>query len=353
MQKKRVLFIAALATKKLNYDGERNKSSDVLNALKGTEKYDFTVINLSRNKIIQIIKMIFSYLFKKYDYVFISKCIVGGSKALHILNKIRKNENIYFYIIGNGYYGFDDKKIYFEDIKKCKKLIVESQEVKESMLVKDILPNQMAIFPCLKPKIDIDVLERRYTKEQKLNLLYFSRINPEKGLGDLVDTIIKINNNFKEPIFHLDIAGGVSDEPGIEEFNRLIIEKCNKYNFLRYLGMTLRIDGIDSYKKIQEYDLHVFPSRFKQECAPGSILDMFVAGVPTLSAKYPSYKTLLNEDNSILFEQQNNADLEDKLLYVYHEGYKFLNEKRKLSHKEYENYTSDAFIEFLKLNDFE
>ena len=116
--------------------------------------------------------------------------------------------------------------------------------------------------------------------------------------------------------------------------------------------MALRITGVESYKMLQKYDIHVFPSHFKQECAPGAILDMFVAGVPTLSSKYSSYKNLLNEDNSYLFEQCNNNDLEEKLLYIYENGYKELNKKRFLSFKERLKYTDNAFIQLLEKVDF-
>lgn len=350
---KRVLFVASLPTKKMNFDGERNKSRDVLNALRKTGKYKFTIANFSKNKYIQMLKMLIIYFFRKFDYIFISKCIVGGSYALHMLNKIRKNKQVYFYIIGNGYYGFEDKTIYFEDIANCKHLIVESENVADSMIKKGCERRKMSIFPCLKPTYDIVPLEKTYQKEQPLKLLFFSRINPEKGLGDLIDTIIKINESNKKTIFYLDIAGGVSNEPGIEEFNEEVIKKCKRYDYLSYLGMGLRINGIESYKRIQQYDLHVFPSRFKQECAPGAILDMFIAGVPTLSAKFPSYKGLLNEDNSFLFEQNNMTDLENKLLDIYKNASKVLNNKRKLSFDEHYKYTDQKFLEHLSSIGFE
>ena len=300
-----------------------------------------------------MIKMLINCFFKKYDYIFVSKCIVGGSIAIHFLNRVNKNCNIYFYIIGNGYSGFKDKKIYFEDITKCEKIIVESDIVKESMVLKGNSEEKIHVFPCLKPIYNIDVLEKNYIKKQPLKLIYFSRINPDKGLGDLIYVLIELNKDSTNPLFYLDIAGGVSDEPGIKEFNELIIEKCNQYSFLNYLGMSLRIENEDSYLKLQHYDLHVFPSRFTQECAPGSILDMFIAGVPTLSSKYPSYKTLLNEENSVLFNQNNIEDLKEKLMYVYNNADKILNTKRELSHREYFKYTEDKFLTFLNAIGFE
>ena len=346
MKKKKILFIASLPTKKFNFDGERNKSRDILNALKQTDKYRFSVIDLSKNKIFQMIKLVILHLFKKYNYIFVSKCIVGGSLALHIINKINKHEKKYFYIVGNGDYGLKDKHIYYEDIKICDHIIIESEEVKQSFINLFDL-DKMHIFPCLKPYYELDVVTKDYKPNQPLKLIYFSRINPDKGLGDLLEVVIKINSKFEKPILYLDVSGGVSNEPGIKEFNEKVKKICESHSYLNYLGMSLRINGIESYKQLQNYDLHVFPSRFKQECAPGSILDMFLAGVPTLSAKFPSYSGLLSENDSFLFEQNNLDDLETKLIYVYNNSY-LLNDKRINSHSEYYKYTDKAFISFLK-----
>ena len=348
MKKKKILFVASLPAAKFNFDGERNKSRDVLNVLKRDDRFSITVINLSKNRIFQTMKMIYKHIFFKYYHIFISKCIVGGSFAIHILQMFKKTNNIYFYIIGNGYCGFDNKTIYFKNIAQCKHLIVESNEVKDSMVIKNIQPEKISIFPCLKPTYKIDVIEKDYSVKRPLKLIFFSRINPDKGLGDLMRVLIDINESSETPLFYLDIAGGVSKEPGIKQFNEFVVDTCKKYTYFNYLGLTLKIDGIESYKKLQEYDLHVFPTRFKQECAPGSVLDMFIAGVPTLSAMFPSYKCLLNETNSILFEQSNTDDMKNKLIYIYHNASKILNKKRHLSHWEYFKYTDTAFIIFLK-----
>lgn len=348
MKKTRLLFIAPLPTKRMNFDGERNKSRDVFKALIKSNKYKIKLIDLSRNKFLQIIKMIFIALFRCYDAAFVCKCIVGGSLVLHILNKISKKKPKYFYIVGNGFEGLESKKIYFDDINLCTSVIVESKKVKQSMISKGLEDKKIHIFPCLKPTYEIECVNRSYKAKQPLKLIYFSRINPDKGLGDLIDVVIEINRRFSSPILYLDISGGVSNEPGIKEFNEHVIEQCKTHDFLRYLGMNLKIEGLDSYKKLQAYDLHVFPSRFKQECAPGSILDMFIAGVPTLSSKFPSYKDLLSDDNSFFFEQGSKTDLENKLLYIFENSQKELNKRRFSSFEQRLKYTDDKFLELIE-----
>ena len=344
---KKILFVASLPTKKMCFDGERNKSKDVLNAIKDIGKAKIDVINYSKNKYLQTLKLIILCFFKKYDYIFVSKCIVGGSLAIHIINFFKKQRNkVFFYLIGNGYEGFENKRIFFKDIAKCRRIIVESPIVATSMINKGADSNNISVFPCIKPNYEIGVLKKYYPKQEPLKLIYFSRINRQKGLDDLLETVIRINEESHKTKFTLDVSGGVSNEPETIKFNNEVIDLCNKYKYLNYIGLSLKIDGLNSYKKLQEYDLHVFPSKFVQECAPGSILDMFVAGVPTLSSTFPSSKYLMNKDNSFFFEQFNKDNLFLKLNEIY-DNQQELESRRIKSHEEYFKYTESAFIKML------
>lgn len=347
MKKKRVLFVASLPNKKSKFDGERNKSGDILKVFRKNADYKLSIVDYTKNKYIQSLKLVLLCLFFRFNRIFVSKCIVGGSVALHIINTIVKGKTkLYYYLIGNGYYGFDEKKIHFSDILKCDEVIVESENVVEMMEHKGLPRKKMHVFPCIKPNYDIDVLEKNYNKKAPLHLIYFSRINPDKGLGDLLEAIIDINENCEKPILILDISGGVTQVKYDMDFNELVLKECKNHSYLHYLGLSLTINGIESYKALQKYDLHVFPSRFDQECAPGSIIDMFIAGIPTLSSNFPSAKYLLNDDNSFFFNFKDVDDLKRQLLYIYNNPTELTN-RRFLSHQEYKKYNEDSFLDFL------
>ena len=65
---------------------------------------------------------------------------------------------------------------------------------------------------------------------------------------------------------------------------------------------------------IWEYDLQLFPTKYRTEGFPGSILDAFYAGVPTLSAQWYSGREVINDGvDGILFEQFDYSDMEKKL----------------------------------------
>jgi len=350
MKQKRILFVASLPTKRLNFDGETIKSRDVLTCLRTFDNCKYTIIDYRKNKYIQTIKMLLHVMFRRFDSIIISKCVVGGSYALHLILKFAKKrnlKNITFYLIGNGGTGFENRKLYLEDLKKCRNIIVESPIVQEELKKLDI-DDRISIFPCIKPSYELEPLPREYGSEEKpLRAIFFSRINEKKGVMDAIDAVILANEKSHKVIYTLDIAGGVSQQEEVVRFAAKVVEKCEQYDFLHYLGMSLHIKDIHSYEELQSYDLHVFPSKFIQECAPGSILDMFVAGIPTISSRFPSVKYLLNDSNSYFFNGGNIEELADKLIYIYNHKEE-LSKKRILSHDEYIKYTDKVFIEFLK-----
>jgi len=351
MMRKSFLFIGSLPTKKFYFDGERNKSRDVLNALRNKYGKKCSVVNLSLNQYVQVIKMIFLSIFFKYDFIFVSKCLVGGSKAIKYLQKFANKSNkhrIVFYLIGNGSNGFDNKVIHYDYVKHVRHIIVESPDVELELISKKIVTKEsISIVPCLKPNYLIEPVEKEYPVKT-LKLIFFSRVTELKGVMDAITAVSNINEKCGKNMFELDIAGGSGFDEKEQMFLREVKQIANQKSFVNYLGLDLRIEGEESYKRLQSYDLHVFPSRFYQECAPGSIIDMFIAGVPTLSSDFPSAKYLMNKDNSFFFKMNNIADLERQLLFIYN-NQTALNKMRIESHNNAELYSETHFINELEM----
>lgn len=345
-KKTKFLFVGSLPTKKYYFDGERNKSRDVLNALVNRFGKKCSVINLSLNQFVQVAKMVFLSRFFKYDFVFVSKCFVGGSRAIKYLQRFAKKHNknkIIFYLIGNGSNGFDDKVIYYDYVKRVRHVIVESPDVERELISKDIAKKEsISIIPCLKPNYSINPIEKKYPSST-LKLIYFSRITELKGIMDAILAISKINDENGRTFFELDIAGGSGFDEKEQMFLNKIKQIANQKEYINYLGLNLRIKGIDSYKQLQSYDLHIFPSKFYQECAPGSIIDMFIAGVPTLSSNFPSAKYIMSDKDSFFFKMNDIEDLENELMLIYN-NQQVLNKKRINSHNNAKLYSEERFI---------
>ena len=342
-----MLFIGSLPSKKIHFNGETNKTGDIFKLFKKTNALKITKIDLTHFKLLRTIKMIICSILFKYDSVFVSKCVIGGCLAIHLIKKFgRKSnkENICFYWIGNGIHGFEDKKIYLSDLHICKYLIFESQEVYEDF--KHLNFANYVIVPCVKPSYELSYTEKNYNGVKTLKCIYFSRIAEQKGLMDAIIAVEKANELLGKKAFTLDIAGApTSDEACV--FEQKVLEHIKDKPEFTYFGRTFCVTGIETYERLQQYDLHLFPSHFKQECVPGSIVDMFIAGIPTLSSSFPNVKNLLSSEDSYIFEQENIKDFVEKLVYVYKHKDE-LNLKRRKSFALRIKYDENHFLEVCK-----
>lgn len=345
--KKKMLFIGSLPTKKVHFNGETNKTGDIYKIFKKTGLFKISTINLTEFKLIRTIKMIFLSMIKKYDCIFISKCITGGSLSAHLILKYAKKankNNIYVYWIGNGTNGLNINNKHMQSLKKVKCVILESEQVKEEN--KALGLENTVILPCVKPNYDLEVSSKDYSKERTLKCIYFSRICEEKGLMDAIVAIEKANQELGKKAFTLDIAGSPTSEKAFA-FEKVMVEYIKGKDEFTYYGKNFCINGISSYERLQQYDLHLFPSKFLQECVPGSIVDMFIAGVPTLASTFPNVKNILNGDNAFFFKQNDVEDLIKQLVYIYKHT-ELLPQKRIAAFKEQSKYNETNFLNLSK-----
>lgn len=347
MKKKRILFIGSLPTKKVHFNGETNKTGDIYKIFKKSNLCRLTKINLTRFKLFATMKMILCSVFFKYDSIFISKCIVGGSFAAHLIFKYARKSNkskIYLYWIGNGTMGLEDKNIYTRAIERCRCVIFESEQVYRECGLKIA---SYVILPCIKPNYDIRPLTKDYEKIKSLKCIYFSRICEQKGLMDAIHAVELANKELGFDAFTLDIAGAPTTdeallfEKGVKEYIQ------GKDNIFKYYGKSFYVAGLETYLRLQQYDLHLFPSHFKQECVPGSIVDMFIAGIPTVSSSFPNVSNLLSEKDSFIFKQNSLDDFVKTLVSIY-KSKNSLNDYRINSYNLHQKYSEDGFLQLMK-----
>ncbi len=335
---KKSLMITCLNTSKEKFDGERIKCTLIYNSLK---KYvDLDVINLSKNKIINTLGIFFKSLFgkKKYEYIFISK----DSHGANIIQKILKlahyplNRVVYFEIGPFLYDRILDGSIKKETFLDNRLIVVETNSMKEEL--KSLGFERIDIFPNFKPICEIKFNEQTYPKGV-LKLVYLSRIEEPKGIYDLIDCIVKLNS--EKTRFVLDIYGRPQGKEDEERINSL----SKKYDFINYLGL-LQVDNKESYETLSKYDLHVFPTKYR-EGFPGTLIDFFIAGVPTLSSSFARSHEILTSDDSVIYKQGDNNAMMDSLEDVYKNQYKLI-ELRKNSFARRKEFSVESFEDYLK-----
>ncbi len=171
-------------------------------------------------------------------------------------------------------------------------------------------------------------------------LCTFSRVLKEKGITDAINVIARINKNFQEKIFILDIYGKI-DNAYKNEFNELLNK--NK-EFVKYKGI---VNQDESVNIISSYFLLLFPTRYLTEGIPGTIIDSYSAGVPVLTAEWNSSREIVRDgETGIIFKFLDLYDFEKKLLYIS-ENPKSIIEMKENCLKEAQKYTPDKAIQNL------
>ncbi len=336
---KKIMYVASLNTKKDKYDGERIKSTHIFNSL--SKLFDsITVINLSKTKLFSTFKMLFLSCFAKrrYSYFIVSKD-ARGARIIHKIFKfahVNPKKIIYFEI---GPFLYDlllSKKTKPELFLFDKNIIVETESMKHEL--EEFGFTNICIFPNFKVNPKIEFTKKKYPVKQ-LKLVYFSRIEEKKGIYDLISVLERINQG--KNLFTLDIYGLFMSKEDEEMLHNLI----KRNNFLSYKG-KLDMDDNESYKILSSYDLHVFPTHYN-EGFPGSLIDFFFVGVPTLSSSFLRFKDILSEENSFVYRQMDNEDLKKQLIYIYNNQSQLLDHSIK-TYQLNSLYTTETFEVLLR-----
>ena len=135
----------------------------------------------------------------------------------------------------------------------------------------------------------------------------FCRVIKEKGIEDAIRSVCTVNKQgtYKAT---LDIYGPIY-EGYKDEFDELMKKSPNT---IRYMGCA---DPSESVSTLCMYDVQIFPTHYKTEGIPGSIIDSYAAAVPVVASKWNSSSDIVNEGSTGLgYEIANVQALSDILI---------------------------------------
>lgn len=146
---------------------------------------------------------------------------------------------------------------------------VESFGIKNCL----VIPN----FKNINPLNHIDSTSKRipYT------FCTFSRVMKEKGIEDAIKAIVQINDGANCVVCSLDIYGPI-DTKYKNDFYKLLI---NHSNCVTYKGIVPPEESVDVLKN---YYFLLFPTYWKGEGFPGTIIDSFASGIPVIASNWGS-----------------------------------------------------------------
>ena len=267
-------------------DGQTVKTKNLFNIL--NEKYG-----------VDKVSKIDTYNWKSNPFKFFFKCV----------NMMRKTENIIILPAHNGVKVFVPLFTILKKIYKCKIFYAVVggwlPEYLQKLSVLNITNVDILVnFKNIKPLAEKELI---FNTDKPYKLCTFSRVMQEKGIEDAINVVKRINQEHNEIVYTLEIYGPI-DNDYTERFNEIRKELPE---YIQYKGC---IDSDKSVEVLKNYFLLLFPTRFKTEGIPGTIIDAFAAGVPVIYSNWENCDEILeNKVNGLMFELDNIEDFYAKL----------------------------------------
>lgn len=162
------------------------------------------------------------------------------------------------------------------------------------------IPNFKNITPLIDQELKTDF-------QEPYCFCTFSRVIKEKGITDAVNTIRSINKELGRTAVKLDIYGPV-DNTYQAEFESILTDKAA----IRYCGI---IPANESVEVIKEYFMLIFPTHYKHEGIPGTIIDALCAGVPIIARRWAYCSEMIDDGvNGFVYDFDKPELLKEKIM---------------------------------------
>lgn len=231
------------------------------------------------------------------------------------------HKNVYHDVIGGNL------DLYVSKYPKFKKYLnsfqinwVETEGMKKKLIDQGI--NNCEVMPNFKRLsiVNLDINEMDATEPYRFCI--FSRVMKEKGIEDAIEAIECINKDAGREICTLDIYGRI-DDGYVEHFEKLLNSVTKA---IQYKGM---IPYDKSVEAIKGYYALLFPTYWKGEGFPGTIVDAFSAGLPVIATDWNCNGEIINnKENGILYPGTEFESLKQAIEWLINNKAKILNMKK-------------------------
>ena len=264
-----------------------------------------------------------TYKWKKHPISFLKKCVeaIKNSKNIIILpahNGVRVfiplfllikklyKRKIFYIVIGGWLPEFlENRKRLLKKVKKLDKVFVETNNMKKKLEKLDV--KNVEILVNFKNIIPLKEKELKFNYSKPYKLCTFSRVMKEKGIEDAIQVVKNINEESNEIVYELDVYGQI-DEGYKDNFTKII---NSSPEYIQYKGC---IDAEKSVNTLKNYYLLLFPTKFKTEGIPGTIIDALSAGVPIIASRWDNADEIISDGkNGLIYEFNDLVDFRIKL----------------------------------------
>ena len=157
-----------------------------------------------------------------------------------------------------------------------------------------------------------------------------------EGISGAIRAVMRVNQ-LRGDIARLDIYGPLEESYRQEFIELLDLAGAS----VQYMGSVSPEKSVDTLK---EYFVHLFPTTWKGEGMPGTLVDAFASGLPIIATDWHQNADVLTEGvTGFCYDWQEPELLAEKMLYaIDHPGQ--IAEMRFFCGKEAEKYTPDVVM---------
>lgn len=176
-----------------------------------------------------------------------------------------------------------------------------------------------------------------YNNGEPYKICTLSRVMKEKGIEDAIEVVKSINTKARKVLCTLDIYGDVESSYK-DDFQSLA--KC----FPKYVNYKGSVAFDKTVEVIKQYYLLLFPTHFKTEGIPGTIIDAYASGVPVIASKWNSVNDIVKENiTGYIYNIGSINELEDILFKIINSELD-INPMKKKCLIEASNYSPEVVI---------
>ena len=319
-----------------SYNGQTIKTRTLFNELKKDESNKIIVCDTWLKK--KPFKLLFSLLHVVFscNHIFVLVSTNGMKTLFPFLSMVKKllKKHVYHDVIGGNFPN---------QIKNNKKMIKATKAfdinlVESRTMVAEL--NNMGIFnvkylPNFK---DMKPIYKPYN-ESIFKFCTFSRVSKDKGIADAIESLSFLIKRFNYPLI-LDVYGPI--HPSFKEEFFALLEKND---FVHYCGIIEQQNITDTLSK---YFALLFPTYWKGEGFPGTIIDAFFSSIPVIASDFSCNKEIVNSLSTGLIYPSSSADTLTDAIHFSIVNYELFRKMRRNCFEESKKYSSEYNMRIIK-----
>lgn len=255
------------------------------------------------------------------------------TQLLYTINRTAMRKSIILIMGGIAHNTISSDDNYKTWMKEFKMIYVETESMMQTLNRAGL--NNVKVFPNCRENPNFDELNKQ--KNDLFRCVYFSRISKDKGVDTIIDTCERLSiNGFQ---YHVDLYGKI-DEDYKDEFTN----KISNNAAISYKGI-FKSEGNNVYHKLQEYDVMLFPTRWKAEGVPGILIESKIASLPVIASNINFNSEIVNHGvDGIVINPGNSEELYNSIVELYNNP-DSLSKMSQNAKKSSEKYYIDNYID--------